>query len=271
MSIVSRRALHLAPALCTLCFQAETNAGLVATYQFRNSLAADQPGAPALIPINSGAFVSDTVFSQTRTVYQRYSANNAHASQSALRLDTAPLGLTSNDYAVEIVFAFTDNISGNGWRRVVNSSDPSRMTDQGLYVDRDNRLNIWQGRGHAGGVSLSSGSYHHVVLSVSPSSEQAYLNGSLAVSYARTPDAIATHYLIFFQDDSYEYANGRVALIRVFDAALSASEVTDLYNGGDPFPASSVPERSTILTATLSCVFGFGAAVRRLCGSSRLA
>ncbi|MDX2038704.1 MAG: LamG-like jellyroll fold domain-containing protein [Isosphaeraceae bacterium] len=272
MSIVARRALLLAPALCALCFQADASAGLVATYQFQNSLAADQAGAPALTPINSGAFVSDTVLGRTRTVYQRYSETNAPASQSALRLDTAPLSLTSNNYAVEIVFTFTDNISGNGWRRVVNSSDPSSMTEPGLHVDATNRLNIWQGIGHAGGFSLSLSAYHHVVLSVSPLGEKAYLNGALAVNYAAsTPDAIATHYLSFFQDNGFEYANGRVALIRVFDAALSASEVSDLYNGGDPFPASSVPEPSTILTAMLSCVFGIGAALRRRSGSSRVA
>jgi hypothetical protein len=228
-----------------LASTASMAADVVATYQFGGTLAADQVSAPALTALNAGAFVADTPLGQTRIVYQRTSASNNPALQSALRLDTAPLGLVANNYAVEIVFTFTDTLDPRGvdqnYRRVVDSFDPSSLADQGFYVGTGNLLNIYNAGPHAGGPALVDGTYYDVVLSVSPTGEQAYLNGSLATSVAALPDQIQSHYLSFFLDESFEYGNGKVALIRVFNGALTASDVSALNNGGNPFP-SAVPE-----------------------------
>ena len=46
---------------------------LVATYNFDNTLAADEGGAPALTaidPLGLNSFMTDTVFGDTRTVYR---------------------------------------------------------------------------------------------------------------------------------------------------------------------------------------------------------
>lgn len=65
-------------------------------------------------------------------------------------------------------------------------------------------------------------------------------------SHAGTPDMIYTHYLTFFQDDASEYGNGNLALLRVFDQALTGAEVATLNNNGNPFPAANaVPESGT--------------------------
>ena len=214
----------------------------VATYQFNNTLVADQPNAPALTPLNSGSFVADSnVLGLTRTVYKRTSTSNASSAQSALRLDTTLLGLTANNYAVEIVFTFTDNLNSGSYRRVIDSYDPSSLIDPGFYVGPGNTLNVYQGGPHSGGTVLSDGTYYDVVLSVSPTGEQAYLNGILAVNYGGTPDQIQTHYLSFFLDEAYEYGNGKVALIRVFNRALNGAEVTALNNNGNPFAFSNIP------------------------------
>ena len=241
----------------------------VATYRLQQSLAADQGSAPALTAVNGGSFVVDpNVLGQSRTVYSRFTSNGATSSaQSALRLDTSSLGLTANNYAVEIVFTFTDTFDPRAanYRRVVDSFDPSSLQDPGFYVGPPgNELNIYQGGPHAGGPSLVDGTYYDVVLSVSPTGERAFLNGSLATSYSGTPDAIVSHYLTFFQDETFEYGNGKVALIRVFDGGLSDAQVLALNNGGNPFPAA-IPEPQTVSLFGAGIIFlaGFFGARRR--------
>jgi len=76
---MNRRWIFL-PAVVTgwvlLVSSPQTSAGLVATYQFQDTLAADEAGAPALTALNSGAFVTATnVLGQTRTVYERPGAD----------------------------------------------------------------------------------------------------------------------------------------------------------------------------------------------------
>lgn len=217
-------------------------AQLVASYTFDNTFAADTVGAPALTPLNGGSFITDTVFGQSRTVYERSSASVLPELQSALRLDTTSLALAPDDYAVQIVFSVVDH--SNAYRRVVNGYDPATPNDAGLYVGPSNQLNLYNLGPNIGSTALSTGPYYDVVLSVAPGGERAYLDGGFEVAIGTTPDRIQGHTLSFFVDDASEYANGRVAMIRVFKGALSDAEVLSLHNGGDPFTAA-VPEPET--------------------------
>lgn len=238
------------------------DAQVVATYQLNNTLAADQPGVAALTAINAGSFVTDTVLGQSRTVYQRTSASSAHAAQSALQLDTSALALTANSYSVELVFTFTDNLNGSSFRRILNSYDPSSQADAGFYVGPGNILDIYQSGSNGGGTALANGTYYDVVLTVSPTGEKAYLNGTQMTSYTGTPppDRIYTNYLTFFQDDATEYGNGRLALLRVFNQVLTGAEVAALNNNGNPFQsANATPEPGTFALL----LTGLAALVRR--------
>jgi LPXTG-motif cell wall-anchored protein len=257
---IMRRLIHVSVLFTGLIGYSgvpSAQAGLVATYQFNDTLSADQAGAPDLIAINGGSFVADTPLGQLRTVYERTAAGTDPSQQSVLRLDTTPLGLTSNNYAVELVFTFTtDSFSSPNYRRIVDSYDPSSLQDPGLYYGRYNTLDIFYGSSqHPGGPIVTRGIYYDVLLSVSPTGEQAYLNGALAVDVTGTPDQIATHFLSFFQDNAREYGDGKVALIRVFDSALTAEQASYLYNNGNPF---AVPEPSSLTLAGLGGLSGFG-------------
>lgn len=231
------------------------SAKIVATYQFNNILSADEATSPALTALNSGSFVTDNVFGQTRTVYERTTSSNASSDQSALQLDTTGLSLTANNYAVELVFTFTDSLDprapNTNYRRILNSNDQ----DPGFYVGPANSLSIYQNGPHKGGSDLINGTYYDVVLSVSPSGEKAYINGSEVISYSGTPDSIQSNFLKFFNDDVYEYGNGKVALIRIFDSSLSSNDVASLNNNGNPFP-TAVPLSPAIFNMLSGLITG---------------
>jgi len=233
-------------ATCLLALSAAASAAdLVATYQFNGKLAADQAGAPALTALNGGTFVTESdVFGQARVVYQRSGGADPSA-QSVLQLDTSGLGLTGNSYAVQMVFRF-DSGSTEGYRRLVDGWNVDNLQDNGFYVGLNGRLSIYSNNSAEGGPVLANGQFHDVVLNVTPTGEQAYANGAFAVSRTETPDAIQGSTLSFFLDNSGEYANGQVALIRVFSGSLTADEVVALHNSGNPFPAA-VPEPSSVL------------------------
>ena len=140
-------------------------ASLVATYPFENSLAALQPGAPALLavnPVTGNAFVSDTVLGQTRTVYQ---LAGLHLRPGAL--------LNPNSYSIEILFAFTEG--PNARRRILDVAE--RTSDGGLSLNPNKRLEL--SRLRTGAYAYPSGQYVHLVLTVDANQARLYANGNL--------------------------------------------------------------------------------------------
>src|SRR2546421_8980353 len=76
LAMIRRRNAALFLVVATAAFCKSASAQIVATYQFNNSFAADQAGAPAITPVNSGFFQTDTPFGMSRTVYYRSAATN---------------------------------------------------------------------------------------------------------------------------------------------------------------------------------------------------
>src|SRR5207245_2509816 len=109
---------------------ASAQANLAATYFFNDTLAAQQGGVPALTatdPLGANAFLTDTVYGQSRRVY----AFNGNASppnqQAGLTLDTTSL-ITPTNYSVEMVFEFSGGT--NAWRRILDVEN--RQSDAGF-------------------------------------------------------------------------------------------------------------------------------------------
>src|SRR5947209_3349849 len=78
--------------------------GIVTTYLFNNNLSAQESGAPALTAVDPQAtsgFQTDTVFGQSRTVYN-FIGNTTPAQQAGLSLDTTGR-IPANNYSVEMV------------------------------------------------------------------------------------------------------------------------------------------------------------------------
>lgn len=220
----------------------------VATYQFSGNLLADQGGVTALTAVNpagTNGFISATPFGVSRTVY-RFAGDavggaNSAANEGGLQLNTTGL-ISSNSYSVEMVVSL-DQV--NGYRRLTDTQD--RAFDTGFY-EISGGLQDYNQPGSAL-TGFAANTYYDVVLTVSSAASNnvsAYLNGTPYFTVTTTASNIATNFMNFFLDNSNnEYSSGEVALIRLYNSPLTASDVTNVYNNGNPFPgaaAAATPE-----------------------------
>jgi hypothetical protein len=214
----------------------------VATYLFNDTFTAVESFAPALVPVDPlglSAFEDSLVFGTTRRVY-RFDGNLYPVEEQAgLSLATAGL-IPYNAYSVELVFEFTE-ING-AWRRIIDVNN--RTSDNGFYVEPGDRLQIWENGGLSTGTAVfTTNQFHHVVLTNdSAGIVKAYLDGvlefttpSTTVMNINNPDAAMNFFLDNFEGGGQgEFADGRVALVRVYDAILSDGDVAALAQ--NPFP-----------------------------------
>lgn len=215
---------------------------LVATYNFNNTLAADEIGAPALTaidPLGQNGFITDTVFGETRTVYRFDGSSSPIGNQAGLELDTTGLLDGDDTYSVEIVFQFeADNGS---WKSIFGVSN--RTSDNAFYVQPGNTLQIYPDGN--GSTIFGFGVYHDVILTNrGDGTVTGYMDGVYEFDLTSTVMDFSTyavdnpsrliHFFVdnFFGGGFYEYTDGRVALIRVYDNELTPEEVDDI--GSDP-------------------------------------
>lgn len=228
------------------------SAGVVASYDFNNTLAANPAGAPALValdPLNVDGFETALVNGVQRTVYH-WSGNGTLATQQGgLQLDTTGL-LDPNHYSLQMTFEFSALAStGGGWRRIVDFE--GRQSDNGLYVGPSLLTETVQGAEsgsssiHQGGTVFTTPGFHDLLLKVAPGAVagtqqvEVWLDGLLEVSTqtstfsldnAHNPDNL----LVLFADNigagaNQEYAAGRIAQLTLFnDAAAGVPEPASL-------------------------------------------
>jgi Concanavalin A-like lectin/glucanases superfamily len=221
-------------------------ASLMATYEFNNSFAANEPGMAATNPVNPlglNQFQTDSVFGQSENVY-RFDGSPAFASNAGLQLNTSGM-IATNNYSVEMIFSLDTT---SGYRRLVGVDD--RTTDNGFYVLSDH-LTVYP-TGGSGPNLLTTTSYHHVILTVATDGTvSGYIDGLTDFSTVTSVMNITSpgQMLDFFLDDSVvqgEYSSGSIARLRIYDGALTAPEALALFN-------SQVPEPGTAMLGTLGC------------------
>lgn len=220
----------------TLAWSAQA-ATLDASYLFDGSLLATETGAPALLavdPLGLGEFTTGTVFGQTRTVY-RFGGTTTN--QGGLAVSTVAL-LSRTQYSVEMVFDFD---ATSRFRRVLDTAN--RSTDYGLYVDTNDKLTTWTGVNNPGGLVADDG-YAHVTMTVDGNVVKTYVDGVLGGTTSTDRLNIsAADTLHFFLDNTAgfartEYSGGTIALLRLYDGALDASEIAALAAG--PLPPQGI-------------------------------
>ena len=234
-------------------------ANLEATYLFDGTLLAEESGVPALTavdPMGLANFGSAQVLGQTRTVYN-FAGNTAANQQGGLSLLTSSL-INRTSYSIEMVFDFSGT---SGFRRVLDVKGLS--TDNGFYVDPDDKLNIWNGSSHAGG-NVSDSGFQHITLTVQGNAIRGYVNGALGLSFnSNVMHLNNTDTLNFFLDNTAgggqgEYSGGAIAFMRLYSGALTAIEVASL--AAAPLPAQNpapVPLPSSVLLLGASVMGSF--------------
>ena len=103
------------------------------------------------------------------------------------------------------------------------------------------------GLGHSGGAwvyntttTLSTNTWYHVAVTVSSGTAQFYINGVAEDSFTGVTITATTQDLIIGATVSYNYFGGLIDEVSVFNSALSASQITNIYNGGTPANLSSL-------------------------------
>jgi hypothetical protein len=247
---------------------AASEAAVVATYRFNDTLAADEPGAPdltAVDPLGANRFETASVFGQSVRVYRFEGNDLPDGQQAGLVLATTGL-IAPTSYSVEMVFAF--DARPPQYRRVLDASN--RTSDQGLYANPDERLELFAEGGGIGAGAFTN-AYHHVVLVVDAGTVTAYLEGALQIRGETTAMNLDTpnnpqRLMSFFLDNlsglgpGGEYSSGRIALVRVHDSVLDDTQVGRLFAGIIQAPSLTVAlshvelgARDTLtLTAVLS-------------------
>lgn len=213
-----------------------------ATFNFNNTLAADETGVPALVsvdPLGQNGFEMATVFGVNRPVF-KWDGNASPVNQQAgLTLDTTGIITDPTAYSLELVFEFTQD--NGSWRRIFDTT--GRKADTGFYVEPGDRLQVYNDV--TGTTNFVTNEFHYIVMTVGSNSVKAYFDGQLELNSPTDKLNIQDPVVSFFIDNNLggpaetEFADGRVALIRLQDGVLSDSEIID--RAQDPFEAPNNP------------------------------
>jgi len=258
------RSIAAVTATCALAAPAAA-ATLLGSYGFDNTLASSTAGAPTLTAIDptlTNGFSTDTVFGQTRTVYD-FNGQATSALNGGLALDSS--AITPNSYSVALTLKFDER--QGAWRRIIDVS--GRQSDAGFYVDPGNNLAIFPTSGSQ--VNFNSGVYRNVVLTVDGTTVSGFIDGGQSFTTTTTVMGLTGNPIVFFADNvaaggQNEWSSGSIAALRVYNGVLTAAEIAELNRV--PFveppvtPPAAVPEPAS--WAMMIAGFGLvGSAARR--------
>jgi hypothetical protein len=253
---MQRTLMGLAAAGSAIFIAASTDAAvLVADYGFQGNdpLASSVAGAPDLTILNPAdvTYTTQTVASQMRQVVDVAAGGGLQAETDAI--------LPNTNYSIVLLANFNTvmNPTTNNTALVLGKAIDfqNRTTDSGLYTAQGGGLDFYDGAisdPTAVGTSLPGalgfGSYAQIVFTrATDGTTDAYINGSLAFTFndsdgqAIIGNGMLQQYLNFLIDDNAdtvpfirENEGGFVARIRLYDGALSATDVANLDEIPEP-------------------------------------
>lgn len=198
-------------------------------YDFKNTMNEKSGSGPALNILGTGAFFDDALTDLScieRPLYY-FDAN------SGVQFDNGAAGnFFANSYSIEMYFAYDNN---NGFFRVIDFKN--RTSDFGLYATSSTL--VFYDELTVGTTAFGAGQFVHLVVTRDGLTDEVslYVNGSQLGSFTDTNgEALtnASNVLNFFQDDLIfggEAQPGDIALLKIYDYPLTATNVTDLFTG----------------------------------------
>ena len=181
--------------------------------------------------------------------------NNGATSGATGILDDAYSFDGTNDYMSSAPSFSSNTISISFWAKsdttnadkvIVMISDGSSNNMFGVYVLSDGTLQVYDRRDGStysdGGSSYDTG-WHHYVITHTGSTGTLYKDGSSVLVAASDSNSVdwSTLHIGKKTDVSSYYFDGVIDEVAVFDVALTADNVTYLYNSGSPGVAQQYP------------------------------
>lgn len=222
----------------------------VATYNFNGPLAADELGASALTaidPLGLNHFRTETVFGTPRTVYRFDGSNFPVTDQAGLVLTPGTLLSADDAYSVELILRFDINSS---WENIFGVSN--RTSDNAFYVAPQGQLQVWPNS--LGPNIVTQNVWHHIIMTNDGNGMvagfldgvfQSFSSSTTSMDFSAYSIANPTRLIHFFADNMQaggqgEFADGSVALIRLYDIDLTPEEVETLTPPTVPEPTTLV-------------------------------
>ena len=140
----------------------------------------------------------------------------------------------------------TANASTNNLRTIISWG--SAAIGQGRFLGVNNSSNNLEfgtyGGNTTSSTALSLNTWYHVAATVTSGSTKLYINGSLDTAGSNTLNSFTygkTHVgeLYYSQTTSARHFAGNIDELALFNSVLSADEISQIYNDGDPFDLSS--------------------------------
>ncbi|HKR06989.1 MAG TPA: T9SS type A sorting domain-containing protein [Bacteroidia bacterium] len=195
-------------------------------YRFHNNFDESNHDVSALSPLTSGNFQNDLLNELTCAQQTVYHFDLHHG----LKFDNNHAnGFISNNYSIELYFKF-DNTGG--YRKIINYKSP--LNDSGLYYT-GSVLDFFPAY-QINTTAFDQGQYGHLIITRDASTKEVslYIDGTLGGSFIDADDLgslDSANILNFFVDDHlYEESSGNIALLRLYNYRLSASEITYIFN-----------------------------------------
>ena len=140
----------------------------------------------------------------------------------------------------------TANATASDWRTIISWG--SAALGKGRFLQLSNTSNnLTFGTYQSSVVSstaLSLNTWYHVAATVTSGSTKLYINGSLDTSGSNVLNSFTyskTHIgeLYYSQTTAARHFAGNIDELALFNSVLTGSEITALYNSGDPFDLNS--------------------------------
>jgi len=144
-----------------------------------------------------------------------------------------PSGLVGTDSFSVSAWAKTPNGAGSGQEYIVDlRGDVDLIIGQSDQASSNATITIWDGSYSDPDIPIDDDAYRHFVGTYDGSTLKLYVNGSLVLSESSSPNSSSEGSRIGQNDGGGGGWDGNIDDVRIYDRALSPSEIHELYRYG---------------------------------------